>query len=162
MPRTVAKRSTRVLQQPKCSLVSEEAGRCDLAVGDIVGSPYSHLSDSAESAEKSLRATLLAEPFPGAVAQAVSLPNLREMKALSVGQNQRAAQIRVSGVRARRGWVTSIIAGVEIGGSRPRAGSRRHTSHPRRAATTGHTQRPRSASGIKHQFNDTSGHLRLA
>jgi hypothetical protein len=41
--------------------------------GEIVDSPLSLLSNSAESAENPLRATLLAEPFPGTVAQGVVL-----------------------------------------------------------------------------------------
>jgi hypothetical protein len=62
--------------------------------------------------EKPRRATLLAEPFPGTVAQGVSLPKVQEMKALSVGQNQRAAQIRALGIRWKREWVATIFAAV--------------------------------------------------
>jgi len=39
------------------------------AVGETVARPSSHFPNSSESAEKPLWATLLAEPFPGAVAQ---------------------------------------------------------------------------------------------
>ena len=55
-----------------------------------------------------------AEPLPGTVAQGVSLPKVREMKALIVGGNQRAAQIRVLRMRGRSKWVASIFATVEI------------------------------------------------
>lgn len=46
-----AERSTRVLQAPRCSLDSEEAGRCDSTVGEIVVRPHSRLCNSAETAE---------------------------------------------------------------------------------------------------------------
>jgi hypothetical protein len=52
------------------------------AVGEIVDSFQPHLSNSAESAEKSLRATLLAQPFPGTVAQEVVLVFLKDVRRL--------------------------------------------------------------------------------
>jgi hypothetical protein len=83
-----------------------------LNTGDIVDSPHSHHANSAENAEKPFRETLLAEPFPGTVAQGFSLPKVREMKASSFGKNQRAAQIRVLGGCGRREWVSSIFVVV--------------------------------------------------
>jgi hypothetical protein len=43
---------------------------------------YPHRSNSAEIAEKPLRATLLAEPFPGAVAQGGVLVIAKEFRRL--------------------------------------------------------------------------------
>ena len=43
------------------------------SVDEIVGSSLCRLSNSAENVEKPLRATLLAEPVPGAVAQGIIL-----------------------------------------------------------------------------------------
>ena len=57
---------------------------------------------------------VLAEPFPGTVAQGVVLVFPKESEALSFGQNRRAAQIRRLGVRGRREWVASIFAAVEV------------------------------------------------
>jgi hypothetical protein len=57
---------------------------------------------------------VLAEPFPGTVAQGVVLPKVGEMNELSFGQNQRAAQIRRLGLRGRRLWVATILAAVEL------------------------------------------------
>jgi hypothetical protein len=65
-----------------------------IAVGDIVDRRLSHLSNPKRIEEKPRSGSTLAEPFPGTVAQGVSLPKVREKNALSVGQNQRAAQIR--------------------------------------------------------------------
>ena len=61
---------------------------------------------------------VLAEPFPGTVAQGVSLPKVREMNTLSFGQNRRPTQIRVLGMRGRKEWVASIFAAVKLGHSR--------------------------------------------
>jgi hypothetical protein len=61
------------------------SGRNDLSVGEIVGSPRSHLSNSTEIEEKPQRAILLAEPFPGTVAKGVVLVFAREMNELSFG-----------------------------------------------------------------------------
>ena len=55
------------------------------AVGGNVGSPRAHSFNSAEFVRKPLRATLLAEPFPGELAQGDNLPKAGEMKALSFG-----------------------------------------------------------------------------
>ena len=49
---------------------------CESSAIEIVDSLHPHLPNRAESAEKPLQATLLAEPFPGAVAQGVSLPKV--------------------------------------------------------------------------------------
>ena len=54
--------------------------------------------------------------FPGTVAQGLFLMFAREMSELSLGQNQRPAQIRVLGVRGRREWVASIFATVRANG----------------------------------------------
>jgi hypothetical protein len=81
------------------------------AFGEITASPHSHLCNSAESAEKLRRATLLAEPFPGAVAQEISLQKVREMNALGFGQNQRGEQISRSGLLWGRECVASIFGG---------------------------------------------------
>jgi hypothetical protein len=62
---------------------------------------------------KPLRATLLAEPFPGTVAQGVSLPKVREMNALIVGRNQRPPQISRLDLRGRSEWVATIFAAVD-------------------------------------------------
>jgi hypothetical protein len=99
------------------------------AVGDIVDSRHCDLPNSAENAEKLLRATLLAEPFPGTVAQGVSLPKMQEMKALSFGQNQRAAQIRRLGAHWRKLWVATIFVAVEIRQYSDRSFSAMHLSH---------------------------------
>jgi hypothetical protein len=53
-----------------------------MAGSGIVGSLHSHLSNSAESAEKPLRETLLAEPFPGTVAQGLFLVIAKEFSGL--------------------------------------------------------------------------------
>ena len=45
------------------------------AVGKIVDGLLPHLANSVESFDKPLRAALLAEPFPGTVAQGVILVN---------------------------------------------------------------------------------------
>jgi hypothetical protein len=44
-----------------------------MVVVGFVDSLYSHICNSAENAEKPLRETLLAEPFPGTVAQGLVL-----------------------------------------------------------------------------------------
>ena len=88
-----------------------------MIVGETVDGTAFPFANSAESAEKPLRATLLAEPFPGTVAQGVSLPKMREMNEISFGQNRRAAQIKVLGARGRREWVASILAAVQIASS---------------------------------------------
>ena len=56
-------------------------------VGENVAIMASILTNSAKTAAKPHRASLLAEPFPGTVAQGVSLPKVREMNALIVGRN---------------------------------------------------------------------------
>jgi hypothetical protein len=56
---------------------------------------------------------VLAEPFPGTVAQGVSLLKVRDMNELSLGQNQMPMQIKVLGERGERLWVASIFAAVE-------------------------------------------------
>jgi hypothetical protein len=83
-------------------------------VGEIVSSPRSRRSNSAQIAEKPLRATLLAEPFPGAVAQGVVLVFTQEMKALRFGQNQMLTQFRVLRMHGSSRWVASIFAAVGI------------------------------------------------
>jgi len=53
-----------------------------IAVDDIVDSARSHFFNSAENPEKPLRATLLAEPFPGTVAQGLVLVFAKEFSGL--------------------------------------------------------------------------------
>jgi hypothetical protein len=53
-----------------------------MVVVEIVDSLRSHLSNSAETVKKSNRAKLLAEPFPGPVAQGVVLVIAREFSGL--------------------------------------------------------------------------------
>jgi predicted dinucleotide-binding enzyme len=50
--------------------------------GETVITPWSRLPNSAEAAEKPLRATLLAETFPGAVAQGDVLVFAKEFRRL--------------------------------------------------------------------------------
>jgi hypothetical protein len=52
------------------------------AVGEIVDSPHPHRSNSAETAAKLLRATLLTKPFPGTTAQGVVLVIAKEFSGL--------------------------------------------------------------------------------
>jgi hypothetical protein len=61
-----------------------------------------------------VRAGNSSRPFPGTVAQWVSLLKIREMNALSVGQNQRAAQTSRLGLRGSREWVASILTMVKM------------------------------------------------
>ncbi len=56
--------------------------QCSTRVGDIVYSPRSHLPKSAETAENPLRATVLAEPFPGTVTQGLVLVFAKEFRRL--------------------------------------------------------------------------------
>jgi hypothetical protein len=67
---------------PVCSYLEAAKKRTDHSllsggplsvVGEIVDSSRSHLSISAENAEKPTRAKVLAEPSPGTVAQGVVL-----------------------------------------------------------------------------------------
>jgi len=74
-----------------CPPIAGHIDFASLAVGDIVGSPYSHRPDFTKSAEKPPRATVLAEPFSGTVTQGVVLVFAREMNELSPGQKQRPA-----------------------------------------------------------------------
>ena len=83
-----------------------------LPATEIVDCLVPRRANSAKSTEKPLRAALLAEPFPGAMAQGGSLPKVREMNALSFGQNQRAAQISGLRMRGRSERVASIFAAV--------------------------------------------------
>ena len=55
------------------------------AVGDSVDPSHKPCSNPAETAAKTLRAKLLAEPFPGTVAQGVVLVFGKEMNELSLG-----------------------------------------------------------------------------
>ena len=55
-----------------------------LVVVEIVDSLLSHLPNSAETAEKPLRATVLAEPLAGTVAQRFILVFPREINELSL------------------------------------------------------------------------------
>jgi hypothetical protein len=55
---------------------------CESSAIEIVDSPHSHLPNSAETAEKPPQATLLAEPFPGTVAQGVVLVFSKEFRRL--------------------------------------------------------------------------------
>ena len=82
-------------------------------MGEIVGSPGLLPPNRAENAEKPHRSTLLAEPFPGTVAQGDGLPKVREMNELSFGQNQLPAQIRVLGARGRGFELSSIFAAID-------------------------------------------------
>jgi len=56
-------------------------------------------ANSAEAVEKPPRPTVLAEPFPGTVAQGLALVFAKEMNELILGQKQMPTQIRVLGVR---------------------------------------------------------------
>ena len=51
-------------------------------IAEIVDGLRSHPSNSAESEEKPLRAALLAEPFPGTVAQGLVLVFAKEFSGL--------------------------------------------------------------------------------
>jgi hypothetical protein len=52
------------------------------SVGDFVDRAHPRFCNSAQSAEKPRRATLLAEPFPGAVAQGGVLVFLKDFRRL--------------------------------------------------------------------------------
>lgn len=59
-------------------------------------------SDSAGNADKPIRATVPAKPFPGAVAQGGALVFAREMNELSFGRSQMSTKIGGLGFRGER------------------------------------------------------------
>jgi hypothetical protein len=80
---------------------------------DIVVSPCSHPSNPAENAEKPLRATVLAEPFPGAVAQRDVLGFAKGFSGLGRSGLGMPTGIRRLDARESRTWIASIFAAVD-------------------------------------------------